>query len=167
MTTYAIDYVAMNNTRGTLVTTAKDEEMAFGQFRDLLGARRLVTASLQGSPRVATLEDRTKAEELTAALIPCVGMGVTQYCGTGRYAYTVIQVLTSKKLVVQRDKAMIVSQDAVTGENQVYTFSRDESGEIVDISLRKNGHWCEVGEGSVRGFYFKLGERRQYIDPGC
>lgn len=165
MPTYAIDYVALNNSTGTLVTTAKDSDRAFEQFRETLQARGLVTASLQGSARVATADDHHKAEASSSQMTPFVGMGVTYYCGSDRYAYTVISVLTPTKLVVQQDTATLVAQDQPSGENQVYTYARNPNGEVVDISLRKDGYWRQVRTNRIRGSYYKLGERRYYSDP--
>ena len=95
-----------------------------------------------------------------------VGTGVTYYCGSDRYAYTVIEFLSPTKLVVQQDTATLVSKNEKTGESQKYTFAPNPNGQVVDISLRKNGLWYPVGEKVIRGCYYKPGDRRQYSDPG-
>ena len=95
-----------------------------------------------------------------------VGTGVTYYCGSDRYAYTVIEVLSPTKLVIQEDVDTLVSKNEKTGESQEYTFAPNPNGQVVDISLRKNGLWYPVGEKVIRGCYYKPGDRRQYSDPG-
>lgn len=164
MPTFAIDYMAMNDHAGTLVTEAKDNDRAFELFRETLQDRGLVTASLIGSARLATWLDYAKARDCTSRLVPFVGMGVTYYCGSDRYAYTVIEVLNRAKLVIQQDSATRVSQDQSQGEDQAYTYARNPHGEVVDISLRKDGSWRQVGMARNRGSY-KLGERRYCKNP--
>jgi hypothetical protein len=165
MPTFAIDYMGMNDQAGTLVTAARDRDQAFELFREALQARGLITASLLGSARLATSGDYAKAAACAARLVPFVGMGVTYYCGSDRYAYTVIEVLSSTKLVIQQDSATLVSQDQPQGEDQAYRYARNPQGEVPDISLRGDGSWRQVGRHWVRGSYFKLGERRYYKDP--
>jgi len=91
---------------------------------------------------------------------PVKGMGVTFNCGSDRYAYTIIEVLTPKTLVIQEDK---IVRDPET--DQVKAI-RDENGTVKTITFRKNGCWYEQGEKMGRGLTFTVGKRRYEMDPG-
>ena len=91
---------------------------------------------------------------------PVKGMGVTFNCGSDRYAYTVIEVLAPKTLVIQQDK---IVREGTDGPHKAV---RDEKGEIKTITFRKNGCWYEKGSKMGRGLTFTVGKRRFYMDPG-
>jgi hypothetical protein len=91
---------------------------------------------------------------------PVKGMGVTFNCGSDRYAYTIIEVLTPKTLVVQQDK---IVRDPETDDLKAV---RDENGTVKTITFRKNGCWYEQGGKMGRGLTFTVGKRRYEMDPG-
>jgi hypothetical protein len=60
---YAVDYAVMNNGHHTEVVTANDPDDAYDRARSII-ARRFVSASIQGTARVATEADERRAESL-------------------------------------------------------------------------------------------------------
>ena len=99
-------------------------------------------------PNMATETTRTEDSE------PVKGMGVTFNCGSDRYPYTVIEVLTSKTLVIQEDKV-------VQGADGKPTLVRDEQGEVKTITFRRNGRWYEQGSKMGRGLNYTVGTRQR------
>jgi hypothetical protein len=93
---------------------------------------------------------------------PEVGMGATQLCGSDRHAYTVIEVLSPKKIRVQADKATRTDKNGMS-EQQKYTFAPNPEGSVVTLTLRKNGCWIAQGE-SIKGIRYALGYRSEYHD---
>ncbi len=76
-------------------------------------------------------------------VMPRAGMGATYNCGSDRYAYTVIEVVSETCAKLQSD----------TRPNKV-----------VEVSLRRDGRWRKVGD-TMKGLTYTLGERDSYIDP--
>jgi hypothetical protein len=93
-----------------------------------------------------------------------LGMGATASYYSDCDAYTVIEILSPKKIRVQNDKAIPTANHDYYGR-QEYTFERDEKGEILTLSLRKNDLWIPIGLEKNRTPRFILGLRRKYIDP--
>lgn len=94
---------------------------------------------------------------------PVVGMGATKLMWTDRVAYTVVEVLSPRRIVVQQDSTDRVNkQDGMT-ECQEYTYTPDPEAPKLVITLRKNGRWYQVGE-SIHGSPFALGMRDSYHD---
>jgi hypothetical protein len=93
---------------------------------------------------------------------PTVGMGVTQLCWTDRHAWTVIEVKSARKLVIQADKATRTDKHGMS-ESQNYEFERDPNGSKCTITLRKDGRWRAAGE-SMAGAVYALGYRAEYHD---
>lgn len=93
-----------------------------------------------------------------------VGMGVTEYVGSDRYPYTVVEILSPKRIVVQRDNFRRTDNRGFS-EQQDYVYEPDPNGSRYTITLRKNGLWYKVGEQMYRGGGFWVGERRAYQDP--
>jgi len=90
-----------------------------------------------------------------------VGMGVTQLCWTDRRAYTVIEVVSGKKLVIQRDTAIPLFQGMT--DSQSYEYRPNLDGEKTIITLRENGTWHEAGT-TMRSEVYALGYRQEYYD---
>ena len=97
--------------------------------------------------------------ETSSSFEPKVGMGATHVLFSDRHAYTVIEVISSKKVIVQRDNVTYLPYELVDRERCL--FSHNKNGETVTISRRKNGHWQEVN-GHRR---FSVGRRDEYFDP--
>lgn len=85
-------------------------------------------------------------------ITPEVGMGATKLWYSDRTPFTVIEVKSPKRIVVQMDK---VRKEVI---------ERDENGSIYELSLRKNNRWVEVGQRKEAEFYM-LNTRYAYTDP--
>ena len=143
-------------------------------YRNVAGSLvRVSWALLEGTRRYYTGMDGVDSPATECAIreligewensnpTPAKGMGVTYNCGSDRYAYTIIEVLNEKTLVIQEDKIVQDSDEAV-GHKAV----PNEFGRVTTISLRKNGCWSERGSKMVRGCTYTVGKRRYYMDPG-
>ncbi|MDX1492956.1 MAG: hypothetical protein R3253_02700 [Longimicrobiales bacterium] len=98
------------------------------------------------------------------AVTPSVGDGATLVVGSDRYPYTVVEVKTQKRIVVQEDDAEWVGPRRMPTESQTYQYTPNPENPKVEISLRKGGSWCRVGQRGS-GSYFMVGSRRKYLDP--
>lgn len=94
---------------------------------------------------------------------PFVGQPATKLVGSDRYPFTVIEVKSPRRVVVQADRFRRVDQNGFS-ESQVYEMERDAEGQKFDISLRKDTYWHEVGY-STNTSCFVLGYRSAYQDP--
>lgn len=92
---------------------------------------------------------------------PEVGMGATYIGYTDRHAYTVIEVVNPKCIVVQQDTARRTDKNGMS-DSQSWEFERNPNGRRVTLTLRKNGDWRETGTRS--GGTFLIGERMEYYD---
>ena len=93
------------------------------------------------------------------ALAPEVGMGLTLELPRLHVPFTIIQVLTPRKIVVQEDAVagvQVYQQEWDSDRDPSITISRDPSGETVTLSKRKSGKWAQIRE---RHGYYLLGER--------
>lgn len=105
--------------------------------------------------------------ERARSATPEVGMGATEVMWTDRHAYTVVAVLSPRKVVVQRDTATRTDRDPRTGlpyygDSQSYDFAPDPDGRTVAVSLRKDGRWRQVGGSG--GSVFVIGHRSEHFD---
>jgi len=96
--------------------------------------------------------------------IPQVGMGATQCVGSDRRAYTVVEIINDRKIVLQRDKVKRIDSNGFSTE-QKYSYEPNPNGHEVVVTLRKNGRWCEVGEAIDNGVQYVVGHRKEYDDP--
>jgi hypothetical protein len=92
-----------------------------------------------------------------------VGEGATMGFGSDCYPYTIIQVVSEKKVVIQADRSKLVSGNILT-EAQEYEYSRDPNGTTLVVTKRKNGKWYPQGQ-SMNSQSVYLGGRRAYRDP--
>lgn len=88
---------------------------------------------------------------------PKVGDGATKLGWSDRRAYTVVEVLSEKKVVIQRDKATRTDGLGMS-DAQSYSYERDPSGSKETVTLSKGGQW-KAGA-SVVG----MGYRSEYYD---
>lgn len=93
---------------------------------------------------------------------PQVGMGATELWYSDRYAYTVIQVVSSRKIVVQRDRAVRTDNNGMS-DAQSYRYEADPNGKTHTLTLRKDGHWRRLGDGK-NGNVFMIGGRDEHHD---
>jgi len=99
---------------------------------------------------------------MTEEIIPEVGMGATQYIGSDCHAYTIISIVSSRKVYVQCDKAVRIDTNGMS-EQQEYAFEPDPHGTIWCLTKRKDGLW-RVYNATVSGIYFTIGKRGEYHD---
>lgn len=90
---------------------------------------------------------------------PEVGMGATEIGWTDREAYTVIEVLSPKRIVIQRDRAIRVDQNGMS-ESQSYQFERNPLGRTFIVTKRKDGKWKIQHTQQI----VLLGVRMEYYD---
>jgi|LauGreDrversion4_2_1035121.scaffolds.fasta_scaffold74102_4 hypothetical protein len=95
--------------------------------------------------------------------VPEIGMGVTRLCWSDRNAFTVIDILSSSEIRVQRDRAKRVDNNGMS-DCQTWEFQRDPNGSIYHLTLRKNGRWKQKGVRSKSSDGWLLGTRQEHFD---
>lgn len=108
----------------------------------------------------------------TKVVVPVVGMGVTEHRLNGKVPFTVIEVIDSRTLRIQEDRATRVGDGRV--DKQEYTYEADPRGKIktiVQLTLEKKSDikrivfmWYEKGSDPAKSLPFEVGERRKYHD---
>lgn len=94
---------------------------------------------------------------------PQVGDGVTYTVGSDRYPYTVVEILSPKKIAIQADFYRRTDNNGYGGTQEyAYTPNPDAAREY--ISLRTDDSWRKVGE-SLKSGRFIIGKRQAYQDP--
>lgn len=88
-----------------------------------------------------------------------VGMGATKLGWTDRHPYTVIEIRSPKRIVVQADTSTRLDTNGMS-EEQDYSYTPDPTGHTVVLTQRKDGSWRAKGEGTR----FAVGARRRYHD---
>jgi hypothetical protein len=92
-----------------------------------------------------------------------VGMGATQQVGSDRYPFTVIEIKSPKKIVVQGDIYRRTDKNGQS-ESQTYEFERNFLNAKITLTKRNDGVWRRMGESKkAPGFY--IGKRDCYFDP--
>ena len=97
-------------------------------------------------------------------ITPEVGMGATAGFGSDCYPYTVIEIVSPKKIVVQADDAVMNTKGEYYG-NQVWDITSNPHGGKNTYTLRKNGRWVMVGCELNSTVNLSLGHRHRYEDP--
>jgi hypothetical protein len=49
-------------------------------------------------------------------------------------------------------------------ESQTYEYTRNENGETIVFTLRKNGRWVKKGQSMRNGTSLSIGHRSEYYD---
>lgn len=97
----------------------------------------------------------------TGAIVPEVGMGVTEYGWTNRHAHTIIEVKSPRLIVVQSATAIRTDSNGMSDAQQ-YRFEPNPNGRKQVLSLRKDGKWRVRSAESSNSFV--LGHRSEYYD---
>ncbi len=92
-----------------------------------------------------------------------IGDGVTYHVGSDRYPYTVIDVISPTKLLIQHDSTKM-NKDGDWYGKQIWDITQNPNGGIITISKRKNGYWYQVGQ-SMSNVFYTVGQRDMYQDP--
>lgn len=95
---------------------------------------------------------------------PEVGDGATFLHWSDRSPGTVVEVVSSKEIVVQADNYKLVNGSTLS-ESQNYEFSPNPDGAKRTFTLRKNGRWVSKGSGMKSGSTVAVGFRDAYYDP--
>ena len=95
--------------------------------------------------------------------VPVVGMGVTRTMYSDRQAWTVVQVINDRKIVVQEDNAKRIDKNGMS-ELQEYEYTPNPNGRRETLTFRKNGRWISKGQSLKGGDGWALGFRRAYHD---
>ncbi|AUH49240.1 MULTISPECIES: hypothetical protein [Enterococcus] len=105
---------------------------------------------LEGSLQNRMMEGSTTNKEIV------VGMGATELLYTDRNPYTVIEVKSKNRILVQADGAI----NKATFPDQEWEYSRNPEGQILELVKTKNG-WKVLKE----DIHFYIGDREKYYDP--
>lgn len=92
---------------------------------------------------------------------PIVGMGATMCLYTDRVPYTVIKVVSDRKIIVQADNAKRLDNNGMS-ESQDYEYTSNPEGEVKVLTFRKDKCWRVMGDTQ----YFHIGSRIKYHDYG-
>jgi len=93
---------------------------------------------------------------------PEIGMGVTECCWSDRHAYTIVDIISPREIVVQRDIAIRADNRGMT-DSQDWIYERDPEGSKYTITLRKNGRWVKKGL-DMKSNGWLIGSREEYFD---
>jgi transcription elongation factor Elf1 len=94
-------------------------------------------------------------------LAPLLGMGVTESIGSDSSAYTIIEMKTDRRIVIQADVSLMTEGSGYT-EHQEYAFSRNQHAAMKALSKNKEGLWVAVRDRSYR---YTLGRRHERRNP--
>jgi hypothetical protein len=94
---------------------------------------------------------------------PEIGMGVTECCWSDRHAYSVIDVISPREIVVQRDHAQRIDNYGMS-DCQTWEYSNNPEGNICTLTLRKNGRWIRKGFGQKNSSGWIVGKRDEHYD---
>lgn len=93
---------------------------------------------------------------------PTVGMGVTKLGWTDRYPYTIVEVINTRRIVVQEDNATRVDQNGMS-DYQKWEFSPNPDSARIELAIGRDGQWREKGSRKGDPVY-KIGHRDRYYD---
>jgi hypothetical protein len=97
----------------------------------------------------------------TRSLKPEIGMGVTELMYSDRHPYTVVEILSEKKIKVKADDAVRTDHNGFS-EDQEYTYRSNANNPPITLRLNKHGRWKESGHPD--GSTFLVGRREEYYD---
>jgi len=96
---------------------------------------------------------------------PQVGMGATKNHVNDSYPYTVIRILSARRIVVQADKFKRTDSNGYYTEDQDYEFIPNPDGAEIELSYRKDGYWRPIGASTGSYPFYTIGRRNAYRDP--
>lgn len=94
--------------------------------------------------------------------IPAVGMGVTEIMHSDRHAWTIIEIISPRKIIIQRDNVKRTDKNGMS-EQQTWNMQPDPNGATRTVTLRKNGRWITEGDSS-NGTFYAIGVKNEYYD---
>lgn len=90
---------------------------------------------------------------------PQVGMGATKLLYSDRHAYTVVEVVNDKVIMVKRDIA--IPRHKGMSDSQHWEYQEDTLAQPIKVKLHKQGYWYQEGDTTTR---FLVGVRDEYFD---
>jgi hypothetical protein len=97
----------------------------------------------------------------TRSLKPEVGMGVTELMYSDRHPYTIVAILSDKKIQVKPCTSTRIDKNGCS-EVQEYTYETYEPSPPITLRLNKHGRWKQAGQPD--GSTFLIGKREEYYD---
>jgi hypothetical protein len=94
---------------------------------------------------------------------PVIGDGVTELCYTDRRAYTIIQIISNREIIIQKDKTRRLDPNGMS-DCQHYEYSEDKTGETVAITKRNDNKWYVKTIPMRYSNRFIIGIRDKYHD---
>ena len=95
--------------------------------------------------------------------VPVVGMGCTELWFSDRKACTIVEVVSPKRIVVQRDIATRIDSNGMC-DQQEYSYQPNPEATKIIVTRRKNGRWVRMGDCSECGRAYALNVRREFYD---
>ena len=97
----------------------------------------------------------------TRSLKPEVGMGVTEVMFSDRHPYTVVAILSDKRIEVKPDIATRIDKKGCC-EDQEYAYETNNEAPAITLFLNKFGKWKRLGDSN--GSTYLIGRREEYYD---
>jgi hypothetical protein len=143
----------------SVVTVAQDADHAKATGTQLYLSEKIWDGALYGK----TYDSIVSSERFDYT--PEVGMGVSQFMFSDVNPYTIIEVKTPKKIVVQADdyKRINSTEENFFSEPQEYEYTPNPNGVTCVLTLRPNGHWHQEGQ-SMKSDRWWLGLRMRHYD---
>lgn len=92
-----------------------------------------------------------------------VGQKLTYYCGSDRYPYEIFEINGDRLWIRELDATPADGFDYYS--NQVYNYSSNPNGRMIELSKRKDGIYRPVGSKIRDPKYFYFGYANYYSDP--
>lgn len=92
-----------------------------------------------------------------------VGQGATFRIGSDRYPYTVVEVSSETRVVVQADHYRRTDNNG-NSEVQTYDYTPNDSAHLIVVTRRRDNVWRKQGD-TKGGGVFSFHGRNAYQDP--
>lgn len=87
-----------------------------------------------------------------------VGKGMSNGFNGDCYPYTIVKIISPKKIVVQADSYRVIEKEAQFKEGRLECeFTPNPNGALITLTQRKNRRWVEVGTGMNSGWRWSCG----------
>lgn len=92
-----------------------------------------------------------------------VGQGATFHIGSDRYPYTVVEVCSPTRVVLQADNYRRIDKNGFS-EDQTYEYTPNSDAALTVVTRRSDGIWRKQGD-TKGGGSFSFHDRKAYQDP--
>ena len=93
-----------------------------------------------------------------------IGQGATYHIGSDRYPFSVVDIKSPCRVVVQQDNGKRTDKNGIS-ENQTYVFEPNPDALRIVVSRRKDGRWRKQGDSGRGSGFFTFYGRDAYLDP--